>query len=77
MKTSFDMEDLAVKLQDSDANLKINDTNSQNTQGLGTNSTRTKEDDDFNMSFDEDFFFDLPMDDDEIAMWSDCTVVPN
>jgi hypothetical protein len=66
-KTSFDMEDLTVKLHES-ANLKINDTNSQGTKGLGTNSTRTKEDDDYNMSFDEDFFFDFPMDDEETTV---------
>lgn len=36
-----------------------NDDNSMRTQGVGTNSTRTKEDDDFDLSFDEEFFLDL------------------
>jgi hypothetical protein len=42
--------------------MKNNDTNSQKTQGGGvcSNSTRTKEEeDDFNLSFDEDFLLDM------------------
>ncbi len=46
------------------------DTNSQTTHFLGTESTRTKEDeDDFDLSFDKEFFFDFQMEDLEIEEW--------
>lgn len=62
------MEDLSAKITDKTANLTVGDTNSQRTQGHGSNSTRTKEDDDFDLSFDEDFFFDLPRDEEEVVV---------
>jgi hypothetical protein len=67
-KSSFDMEDLTVKLNEKTVNLKINDTNSQKTHGHGSNSTGTKEDDDFDLSFDGDFFFDLPRDEEDVIV---------
>lgn len=42
------------------SNVLYGDSNSQKTLGIGSNSSRTKEDEhEFDLSFDEDFFLDL------------------
>ena len=59
-KTNFDMDDTSIMFQGQNVNKMSNDTNSQKTQGNGSLSTRTKdEEDDFNLSFEDDIFLDL------------------
>ena len=59
-KTSFDIDDSSIIFQGSNVNKTQIDTNSQKTQGNGSTSTRTKdEEDDFNLSFEDDILLDL------------------
>lgn len=54
------MDDTSIFFQGYNANKALNDTNSQQTHGNGSNSTGTKEEEhDFDLSFEEDIFLDL------------------
>lgn len=62
-KISFDIDEYQARFVSKPIQFQkiTNDNVSQNTQtGVRSNSTRAKEEeDDFNLSFDEDFFLDL------------------